>query len=194
MRLKILPLRKLIGVWCILRGLECFNTTQRICGGYLTIPDLPQYNEDVLFLVVSNHKYGERVLVQIGSQVIEYLVVTITEKELQQAGETWKQVHVSMIVSKRNIVKGLDIPEYDLKGVKGKICTRIEVDIPPFGTTVVKGNTNMTTHSKCLNVVVESVTGYLEHIAMARSYGVLKPERCKIDVCIRNHSAKQMIL
>ena len=25
----------------------------------LTIPDLPQYNEDVLFLVVLDHKYGE---------------------------------------------------------------------------------------------------------------------------------------
>ena len=36
----------------------------------LTIPDLPQYNEDVLCLVVANHKYGNSVLVQIGTQVI----------------------------------------------------------------------------------------------------------------------------
>ena len=27
---------------------------------------------------------------------------------------------------------------------------------------------------------------------MARSYGVLKPGRDKIDVCLRNHSAKQI--
>ena len=50
------------------------------------------------------------------------------------------------------------------------------------------------THLKCLNVVVESFMGYLEHIAMARSYGVLKPGRGKIDVCLRNHSAKQITL
>ena len=75
---------------------------------------------------------------------------------------------------KRNTVKGLDVPEYDLKGVKGTVCTIMEVVIPPFGTTVVKGIVNFATHSKCLNVVVEPVTGYSEHIAMATSYGVLK--------------------
>ena len=32
----------------------------------LTISDLPWYHEDMLFLVVLDHKYGERVPVQIG--------------------------------------------------------------------------------------------------------------------------------
>ena len=48
----------------------------------LTIPDLPHYNEDVLFLVVANHKYGDRVPVQIGTQVIDQLVTTMTKKKL----------------------------------------------------------------------------------------------------------------
>ena len=59
----------------------------------LTIPDLAQYTKDVSFLVISDHKYRERVPVQIGTQVIDHLVVSMTEKELQQAGETWKQVN-----------------------------------------------------------------------------------------------------
>ena len=53
---------------------------------------------------------------------------------------------------------------------------------------------DLMTHSKCVNVVVELVTGYMEHIAPARSYGVLKPGRGKIDVCLRNHTAKQITL
>ena len=36
--------------------------------------------------------------------------------------------------------------------------------------------------------------GYSDHIAMARSYGVLKPGRGKIDVYLRDHSAKQITL
>ena len=36
--------------------------------------------------------------------------------------------------------------------------------------------------------------GYLDEIAMARSYGVLKPGRGKINVCLRNHSTKQITL
>ena len=129
---------------------------------------------------------------EIGTQVIDHLVVTMTKKELQQAGKTWEQVHVSTIISKRNTVKGLNIPECDLEGLKGEICTIREVIIPPFVTTMVKGITNLMTHSKCVNVIVEPVTGYLDYIAMARSYGLLKPGRGKIDVCLRNHSAKQI--
>ena len=70
----------------------------------------------------------------------------------------------------------------------------MEVMIPPFGTTVVKDILNFTTCLKCLNVIVEPVIGYSKHIAMTRSYWVLKPGRSKIDVCLRNHSAKQITL
>ena len=42
----------------------------------------------MLFLVILDHKHGERVPVQIGTKVIDHLVATITEKELQQAGKT----------------------------------------------------------------------------------------------------------
>ena len=61
-------------------------------------------------------------------------------------------------------------------------------------TTVVKGITIVMTHSKCMNVVVKPVMGYFDHIATARSCGVLKPGRGKVDVCLRNHSAKQITL
>ena len=61
-------------------------------------------------------------------------------------------------------------------------------------TTAVKSIANLITHSKCMNVVVEPVTGYPGHVATARSYGVLKPWRGKIDVCLRNHSVKQITL
>ena len=76
----------------------------------------------MLFLVILDHKYGERVPVQIGTQVIDHLLVTMTEKELQHTGEIWKQVHLSSVISKRNAVKSLDVLKYDLKELKGKIC------------------------------------------------------------------------
>ena len=71
-------------------------------------------------MAISNHKYKERALVQIGTQVIDQLVASMTDKELQQAGENLKQANLSPTVYKRHTVKGLDVPEYDLKGVKGK--------------------------------------------------------------------------
>ena len=80
-----------------------------------------------------DHKNGQRVPVQIGSQVIDHFVVTI-RKNCNRLGKPGKQVHLSTVISKRNTLKGLNVSEYDLKGVKGKICTIREVIILPFMT------------------------------------------------------------
>ena len=57
---------------------------------------------------------------------------------------------------------------------KGKIHIMKEVIIPPLMTTVVTSMIDLTAHLNSLNVVVEPVFGYSEHIAMARSYGRAK--------------------
>ena len=160
----------------------------------LPIPDFTQYNEDVIFLVIPDHKYWERVPVQIGTQVIDHLVVTMTKKELQQAEDTWKQVHLNPVISNRNTVKDLNVSKHILRGVKGEINTMRDVVIQLFATTIVKGIANLMMHSKCMNVVVEPVTGYFDHIAMTRYYGVLKWGRGRIDVCFRNHSTNKIPL
>ena len=81
MGLKILPLRNLIRGALCLKGMVGISIPYRAyVEATLTIPDLPQYNEDILFLIVSNHKYGDRVLEQIGTQVVDQFIVTMTEK------------------------------------------------------------------------------------------------------------------
>ena len=110
---------------------------------------------------------GKGYLVQIGMQFIDHLDGTLNKKEMQQAYNIWKQVHLSTVISKRNAVKGLNIPEYDLKGVKGKIHTLREVVILSFVITVVKGIANLMTHSKYKNVAVEPVMGYPDHVTTA---------------------------
>ena len=70
----------------------------------------------MLFLVIPDHKYGERVPVQIGTQIINHLLATMTEEELQQAGETRRQVHLCTVILKRNTMESLDVPESKLKG------------------------------------------------------------------------------
>ena len=50
------------------------------------------------------------------------------------------------------------------------------------------------THLESLSVIVELVIGYSEHTAMARYYGEIGPGKGKINVCLRNHSGRQMTL
>ena len=68
-----------------------------------------------------------------------------------------------------------------------------EVIIPPLMTTVITGMVDPA-YSKSLSIIGEPIIGYSEHIAMARSYGELGPGKGKIDICLRNHSARQVTL
>ena len=63
-----------------------------------------------------------------------------------------------------------------------------------FVTIMVKGAAQLMTHSKHMNVITEPIAGDSDHMAMARSYGVLKPGVGKVDVCLWNHSSKQITL
>ena len=124
----------------------------------------------MLFLVIPDHKYGERVPT---NRYPGHRPFTC-DYDQERIATGWgylEQVHLGTVISKRNIVKGLNILEYNLEGVKGKICTIREVIIPPFMTTVVKGIVNLMAYSKYVNVVVKPVTGYLDHTATARLYG-----------------------
>ena len=73
-----------------LQGLICLKGTRGISiwyNGYieanLLIPGLHHYNKDVLFLIILNNKYGERVPGQWGTLVIDNVVATMTTEELQ---------------------------------------------------------------------------------------------------------------
>ena len=57
-----------------------------------------------------------------------------------------------------------------------------ELVIPPLVIIMVKGIANLMTHSKCMNVVIEPIAGYLDHIATSRSYGVLRQRVGKVIV------------
>ena len=79
LRLKILPL----GILLHLEETWGISILQK---GYieanLIIPGFHQYNDDVLLLIVSHHNYGEWVPVQLGSLVIDHLVVTMTTEKI----------------------------------------------------------------------------------------------------------------
>ena len=146
----------------------------------------------MLFLVVANHKYGDRVPAEIGIQIIDQLMASMTKKELQKAGEIWQQVHLSTTILKRSTIGSLNAPN-NCGGKKGKICTKRQVMIPPLMTTLVTGMADLTTHLNSLSVV-EPIFGYSEHIATSRLYGELRSGKGKIDICLWNHSARQVTL
>ena len=79
-------------------------------------------------------------------------------------------------------MKSLNVPKSDLKGVNGKINTMREIVILLTRTIVVKEVVKLTAHPKFMNVFIEPAVGYLDDIAMTRSYGVLRLGVGKINV------------
>ena len=91
---------------------------------------------------------------------------------------------MSNVLSKKNTVESPGIPYYDLIGVKGNIQTIQKVVILTFTKITIKGATKLMTHSKHMIVIGKPIEGYLDHVAVARSYDVLRPRVGKVDVCL----------
>ena len=112
----------------------------------------------------------------------------MTMEELEQAGDTWKQVHLSTMISKQNTESSFHIPEYDLEHVWGKVQTTMKIVIPPFETIMVKYKVRLNIHSKCIYVMIEPIVRYSKHVAMAHTHGVFKPGTSKETISLCNMS------
>ena len=58
----------------------------------LMIPEIKNFDEDCLFLVMSDHAYGDRVLVTIGTLHIDMILDRATKEELEVLSRAWDRV------------------------------------------------------------------------------------------------------
>ena len=56
----------------------------------LQIPSIKGYNEDILLLVILTTTYSEKVMVVVGSRIIDRAMGMIMKGELARATVTWK--------------------------------------------------------------------------------------------------------
>ena len=59
----------------------------------LQILEIKNYNEDVLLLVIPTMTYFKKVLVMVGSKIIDQAMGKITKEELAKVTMTWSQAH-----------------------------------------------------------------------------------------------------
>ena len=64
----------------------------------LQIPCIWGYNEDVLLLVIPTTTYSTKVLLMVGSKIIDRALGMITKGELLRATMTWKQAHFGAVM------------------------------------------------------------------------------------------------
>ena len=156
----------------------------------LQIPEIKNYNEDVLMLVMNDSRYGQKVPFAIGTIHIHAALDVMTEQEWETMTLSWWSVALPACASK---VSGMG--NFSLDSVGGDVKLHKTTTLPPFSTNFFKGRSSVKGHHKRVNVATEhsnKVTN--KDIATVRSYSFIKPSLNKVLVGIRNLTSKQVVL
>ena len=162
----------------------------------LKIPGVGKFDKDVLFLI-SPHttKYQRKVPFQVGTKILDDIVYSISDSELKNMSETWKQTYVSTVLSGAAVVDGSADPSdsFNLDDIKGKVVSTIKTTIGPFQTAVIKGKSKITSHDKRVHVIVEALD-YATNFFVPGNTAELKPGSSRIDVVVRNMSGREITI
>ena len=152
-------------------------------------PGINSFDRDILMLVSpTTTQYHQRVLIQVGSHVIDRMTSCISEKELQSLSQSWKTAYVNTIILKAISISD---PDFDLDQVRGRAVISEEVTIPASQTTVVKGLTMITGHHKHVYVLIGQSHKCM-NVLVPENTSELKPGNSDIEVVIQNRSGRDV--
>ena len=179
MRLKVHKLNKLLRI----EGTGGGKVPYR---GYvetlLEIPEIPDFKEHVLMLVIENSEYGERVPIQLGTLHIDMILGKATPEQLGQLGKPYKRGEVGRPIQSKGMI--------ELGLVSGPIKLTKDVTLEVGETTKVNGLSQIKGNVKRLHVVAEPVrdTGGSDvpKVITIPTYSVCLPGSQKVTVMLRN--------
>ena len=156
----------------------------------LQIPEIKNYKEDALMVVMNNSRYGDKIPFAISTIHIHAALEKMTKEEWKNMTQSWKSVALPACTSKAS---GME--DFSLASAGGDVKVHKTTILPPFSTTFFKGRSSVKGHYKRVNVATEHsdvITN--KNIATVRSYGFIKPSSNKVAVGIRNLTSKQIVL
>ena len=120
----------------------------------LDVPEVEAFNEDCLFLVISDHMYGKRVPIMIGTLHIDLIIEKATKDELDKVSITWGRGQLFRQIQARQVQL---TNQNELEKVQGTIKLTKKVKLKPNQTLKVSGKGTHPLNSRRVNVIVESI-------------------------------------
>ena len=108
------------------------------------------FHIEALLLVLPTTEYLKKVPVSIGTTITDVVVDFINQHKPENISKSWKVVCCA--THTRKLIQAQPNSKRAIKTTK-------PVTLPPFSTTVVKGNTKFKSHGMRLNLIVESHNG-----------------------------------
>ena len=137
------------------------------------------FNIDALLLVLPTTEYLKKVPVSMGTTITDMVVDFINQHKPDNMSKSWKVVCCA--THTRKLVQAQPNSKRAIKTTK-------LVTLPPFSTTVVKGNTKFKSHGRRLNLIAESPNGTQlpSGIQCTPTYCTMEPGSSRVSVGLRN--------
>ena len=156
----------------------------------LAFQEIQDFDEDCLFLVMSDHTYGDRVPVTIGTLHIDMMLDKASPDELESLSRAWDRG----FVNRRIQAKQLQISnESQLSNIKGTVKLTRNVKLKSGQTQKVKSRSNHPLNGKRVNVILEP-TEEEEGSYTIPSYNFVKGNSRSVYVGLRNLSCRTVTL
>ena len=156
----------------------------------LQIPEVKSFNEDCLFLVVSDHRYGNRVPLTIGTLHIDMIIEKATKDELEEISIAWGRGQLFRKIQARQTQLNSQ-PELDK--IHGHVKLTKDIKILSGQTLKVVGRSDHPLNSKRVNVILEPTESEYGQYTVP-SYSFLKSNSRRVNIGLRNMSCKAVTI
>ena len=138
-------------------------------------------------MVLPTTDYLKKVPVSIGTTITDMVVEFINQNKPDNVSKSWKVAHCATHTRK--------LVHAQLKS-KRTIKTTKQVTLPPFSTTIVKGNIKFRSHGMRLNLIAEtSISTQLPSgVQCTPTLCTMEPGSSRVSVGLRNLSSKSITI
>ena len=145
------------------------------------------FDIEALLLVLPTTDYLRKVPVSIGTTITDMVVDFINQNKPDNVSKSWKVVCCA--TQSRKLVQAK--PKH-----KRSIKTTKPIILPPFSTTIVKGNTKLRSLGMRLNLIAESSSGTQlpSGVQCTPTYCTLEPGSSRVSVGLRNLSSRSITI
>ena len=142
---------------------------------------------EALLLVLPTTEYQKRVPVTIGTFLTDMAVDSLGTSDPSKLSTPWKTVCFATQTKRQ--IQAQQIQKQTVKTTK-------TITLPPFSTTIVHGHTKLKGHGLKLNLIAEPfIDSQLpSNIQCTPTYCTLEPGSNRVTVCLRNISARKIIV
>ena len=119
---------------------------------HLQIPEVSAFNEDCLFLVVPDHRYGFKVPITVGTLHIDMVIDKATPDKLDKISIAWGRGQLFRRIQAKQTQM---VDQEQLEKVKGTVKLTKKVKLKPYATKRMTGKGTHPLNEKRVNVMTE---------------------------------------